>query len=318
MRFLGLQSTINFYDGLRSLLNTDMSIDRAVALAGETAAQPYRNWSPVVAETCATGQHLAQGLEKVGEDPFIVALINAGERSSRLPEMCAEIVAIHRHALLLRNEIISRSIYPFILAHAALVIPAFPAVFLGKAPIISLIYGPIFLWIIIAGFFIATKFTRSSGLGARLINVPFIKKLIEPFVLSNTLRVLSACGSAGMLWPDALQAAGSACGNQVIAKRIYQAAEDLRSQKLPDLPAAMRTITKHRVTLEMINVGHQTGELELKLHGAAEYHAAAFQSRAKWTAKAFLGILYGVAMILAALQIISMYMNMYSEALGEM
>ena len=110
----GLQATINFYDSLRSLLNSDLSVDRALQLAGERGPQPYRRWTPRLAAACGDGRHMADALRDVGEDSFVCALIDAGEKSSRLPEMCQEIADIHRHMLLLRNDIISRSIYPLL------------------------------------------------------------------------------------------------------------------------------------------------------------------------------------------------------------
>jgi type II secretory pathway component PulF len=318
MRFLGLAGTIAYYDSLRSLLNTDMPIDRAVTLAGERGAQPYRNWTPTISTACASGNHLAVGLREAGEDAFIVALIQAGETSSRLPEMCAEIVAIHRHALLLRNEIISRSIYPVILLHAATMIPAVPPLFLGQASPISLFYGPIIIWSLAVSFFILQQITRKSGLGSSLIDLPGIKALIEPFVLSNTLRVLAACGTAGLLWPDALQTAADASGNRVYAARLRNAAEELRTQRRDNLPDALGSVTQNRVVLELLNVGNVSGELEQKLNAAATLQAETFQSRARWTAKTLLGILYGIALVLAALQIIHQFMQLYGPVLEEL
>ena len=182
-------------------------------------------------------------------------------KSSRLPEMCQEIADIHRHTLLLRNDIISRSIYPFVLLHATLVIPAFPGVFLGQSSPMALLYGPMGLWGLIALLFLAAYVGRRFGVLGRLIDVPFIRLLLEPFILANALRVLSACGTAGMLWPDALNSSADACGNQVVAGRLRRAAEDLRHDRLPDLPAAIATITSNRFTQEQVAVGNTAGDL---------------------------------------------------------
>ena len=46
MRLRGLQATITYYDSLRSLLNSDLAVDRALQLAGERGPQPYRRWTP--------------------------------------------------------------------------------------------------------------------------------------------------------------------------------------------------------------------------------------------------------------------------------
>ena len=318
MRFLGLAATIAYYDNLRSLLNTDMAIDRAVTLAGERGAQPYRSWTSTISAACARGDHLAVGLHEAGEDAFIVALIEAGETSSRLPEMCAEIVAIHRHALGLRNEIISRSIYPIILLHAATMIPALPPIFLGKASPLSLFYGPLVIWAVALGLVALQRLTRQSGLGARLIDAPGFKSLLEPFVLSNTLRVLAACGTAGLLWPDALQTAATACGNRVYAQRLRQAAEELRTQKRDNLPDALGSVTQNRVVLDLVDVGNVSGDLEQKLGAAANLQADTFQSRARWTTKTLLGILYGAALLMAAWQIINQFMQLYGPVLNDL
>ena len=165
MRF-GLAGTIAYYDGLRSLLNTDMPIDRAVTLAGERGAQPYRAGPRPSAPPVRTATTWRDGLRHAGEDAFIVALIETGETSSRLP-MCQEIVDIHRHALLLRNEIISRSIYPVIFLHAATMIPAVPPIFLGRPTRSAYSMAPWQFGRWLVGY-VLQRLTRNS-LGARMI-----------------------------------------------------------------------------------------------------------------------------------------------------
>ena len=149
----------------------------------------------------------------------------------------------------------------------------------------ALMYGPLGLWAFIGCLFVAAYFARRFGVLGRLIDVPFIRSLLEPFILASALRVLSACGTAGMLWPDALNSSAEACGNQVIAGRLRRAAEDLRHDRLPDLPAAIATITNNRFTQEQVAVGNTAGELESRLHKAAIWHSDTFQTRSKWTAR---------------------------------
>ena len=80
----------------------------------------------------------------------------------------------------------------------------------------------------------------------------------------------------------------------------------------------LASVTNNRVVLELLEVGNVSGELEQKLSAAATLQAEAFQSRARWTTKTLLGILYGIALLVAVLQIINQFMQLYGPVLNEM
>ena len=295
-----------FHEQLRTLLDAGMPIARSVELAGEAAGGVHRERAKTWATGCSAGLPLAQQMRASGEDELDVALIEAGELSGRLGEMCLEIAAQHRHVIALRAMAIARLVYPAVITHVALVAAAVPSVFMRGGSPWLLLAGPVGLWVLIGGGFMGAFLLGRDG-WARVALVRGVRYLAWPWIAANACLALRAGLSAGMLAPRALELAADACGNRVIARRLNNAAKAVLSGGLPNVTAALRSVALPDEVVRLAEVGEHSGALDRELSRAAVLMRESFRLRSDWAARIACGTIYGVAMLLAALTVIMLY-----------
>jgi type II secretory pathway component PulF len=305
-----------FYHHLGMMLKTGIPLPQAIEHAGDAAGDWHRLQARDLARGCASGESLAAMLSRHGEHPLSIALIDAGERSGRMPEMCSEIEIYFDHCRTLRRLFMARTVYPALLIHAVLVIPQLPAVILGRAGVGSLLIGPGLLWAAIAAAFIANTVANRTGLFARLAFAPFLRELTRPFVAANTCLVLRAGMAAGLLHHQSLELAAPTCGNRIYAQRIRQQADALSRGATPNLTAALAALGFPALVVQVAQAGEIGGTLEDAMARAARIMREAFHDRTLWTVRIICGMIYGVAVIIAAATIISMYAG-YVTAIGQ-
>lgn len=297
-----------FYDQLRVLLATGMPIVQALELAAGVAPSPHRELGRSWSAGCAAGATLAAQLAQAGEPPLAVAMVRAGEASGRLPELCGEIAGYCRHAIALRTLVIGRLIYPAGLLHVALVAAAVPAVAMRGGSPWLLLAGPATLWAALAAAGIAARSASPTTL-ARLALLPGVHALTLPLVAGNVCLVLRAALGAGMLMAPALELAADACGNRVYAERLRTAAAGLSAGRLRDLTAALGACGFPAEVVQLVANGEVAGTLEETLARCATYQQERFRLRTEWTARVATGTVYGLAMLFAALTVISFWMG---------
>lgn len=313
-----LASAITFYGHLRSLIQAGFAIDRALELAGERAPVPYRTWAVQAADYCRKGGRLAEILARCGERPLVCALVEAGERSGALVGILEHLIAFDEQVLAARRLVIARSIYPVMVLHLALIVVALPGVIIRQEDPLWLLAGPAALWAV-AGVLVAIRsLLIRSGLLDRLLLLPGLGYLTRQFSAGSICLVLRAAGGAGMLHPEAIELAAGGCGNQVMGARLRAAARDLRHGRLPSLVAALATAHLPAETLELLAMGEQTGQLDQTCERAATLAFASFQSRLIWTAKIAAGILYGLAVIVTVIVLITTYAQYLNSVMKTM
>jgi type II secretory pathway component PulF len=138
-----------------------------------------------------------------------------------------------------------------------------------------------------------------------------------PMIVANTSQVLRAGLAAGMLVPDALELAAGGTGNRAMAERLRAAATDVRNGRLPDLAAALGACGFPSTELGLIANAEFAGKLEEVLRQVSVIAEESFRSRAMWTAKVFTGVVYTIALLVAAAAILSgagAYIGQINEA----
>lgn len=296
-----------FYHQLGVLLKAGLTIAQSLNHAGDAAVGWHRAHAKRWSEGCAAGRSLAEQLAESGEKELPRALIHAGEKSGRVPEMCQEIADFYQHCISLRRAVIGRLIYPLCLTHAMLVIPTLPAVVLGSQPPIALLYGPALFWTIIIAIVCVASLTLRTGAMARMaLWFPF-RGLSLPLIISNTCLIVRAGINAGMLHHQSLELAAGGCGNRVYRARLRAAAEGLAHGTVANLTQAFSRLAFTAEIVQICQNGEVSGKLEDAMGRAADFQRNAFRERTIWTAKIFTGTLYMLALIAAAITVISMY-----------
>jgi len=124
--------------------------------------------------------------------------------------------------------------------------------------------------------------------------------------------------SCPLLVPDALELAAGACANRELAVRLAEAGVAVRSGRLPDLVAALSACGMSGDELELIRTGERSGKLEEGLAQARVLAAERFAIRLQWTARAVTGAVYGLAMLIAAATIFTMFAKTYAPLMREL
>lgn len=303
---MGWKHTAGFFRQLAVLTRTGMPIGNSLRLAGETAGGAYRKLGLQWSNGCMAGADLASQLTAAGEPPLVCALVRAGESTGRLPELCARIADHFDQITALRSLAISRLIYPMMMLHVALIVPALPPIFLSDASPAWLLLGPGLLWAAIIAAVIIGRIWHESGVLARIALLPGPNFLTQPFLVCNLSLVLAAAMSAGLKARVALELAADAVGNRVIAQRLRTAAQQVDTGVIPDLTSALRQVRMPDSLLAVVATGEQAGTVDRSLDQVAVASRENFQFRALWATKIFTGVIYGAIVLYVAGTIISM------------
>lgn len=291
--------TATFHEQLAVTLNAGLTITQAVQLAGDTAGGELRAQGRQWSAGCAAGRGLAEQLASAHQPGFDVALIRAGETSGRLTEMCRDLAAHYRHRIELRSLVIGKLVYPVILIHVTLLALGVVLTFMsGWSPWIILVL-PFLLWVSVGAAWIVLRMLGATTRAKLALSGP-VAPLTLPLVAANTCTVLRAALSAGLLMPDALELTAGACGNQVLGRRLTEAAGNLRHNRIDSLAAAMANAGLPAIVVDLTTSGERSGKLDETLGQAATLMRESFRLHAEWTARITCGIIYGGAMLAAA------------------
>jgi type II secretory pathway component PulF len=141
---------------------------------------------------------------------------------------------------------------------------------------------------------------------------------LPPHLALSLAAVLGAAVSAGLLVPAALELAAGACANRELAARLTAVAREVRASRTPDLSAALAACGLAGDELELIRTGEKSGKLEEGLAQARSVAAERFAFRLQWTARLVTGTVYGIAVLIAAGTVLTMYNQVYGGLMREL
>lgn len=305
-------------ESLGSTLDAGLAPQIALGLAADAAGGAVGRRARTAAGRVATGTPLAEALAAAGEDALLCAVLAAGERSGRLPSLARQLAATFALRARLRDEIIGRLAYPALLIHVALVLVPLPWVVGGSLPAWAMAVGPLAVWTLVVAGWLGLRAGSRAGLLARLaLRQPF-RLLCRPALMADAAAVLGAALSAGLLVPESLELAAGACANRELASRLRDAASGVRTGRLPDLTAALAACGLEGDELELIRTGERSGKLEEGLGQARTVAAERFARRLQWTARLATGTIYGLAMLIAVISVLTMAFQVYAPLLQEL
>lgn len=296
------------FSSLGTTLESGLPPDRALELAASTAGGVVGTRARQAAMRVTSGTPLGQALEDAGEDPLACAVLRAGDKAGRTPVLCKQLGETYTLRAKLRDEVASRLAYPVLLIHIALILLPLPWV-VGENGISAwfMLLGPAVVWGLVGAGVITTWWSGKAGLLGRLaLRWPFAA-LCRPALAADSTAVLGAALSAGMLVPDALELAARACANRQLAQQFDAAAAGVRQHRIPDLTSALATCGFAGDILELVRTGEHSGKLEQGLGHARVVASERFAWRLNWTARLTTGTIYGIAMVIAAAAVFTMY-----------
>ena len=296
-------ATAAFYDQLRRYLQAGISMGDALAhLAGE-APGPYRDWAAQWSTACLNGEPLAAQLPE--QYPLAKALIYAGEKSGHLPEACERISAFYLLCHQQKRQLIGRSLYPVFLVHFATIVPVGAFSMAGFLPPWAAAVGPSLFWLTVLILFAAyTLLKYNATFHHWCLKFP-IGVVNRPLQGTMLCHVWESCCQAGLQYPEALRQGAQVSGNKFIQDILVKGAEEIEQENRIQFADVVRRLPLHKTTLDLCDSGERSGTLEDALRRAGGFEQERFESALKWATKIINGIIYGIAMLVAVIVILS-------------
>lgn len=301
-----------FYRQLAVLLRSGFHLTAAVPLAAGAAGGP---WPTRTAPWAAQDQRPLSELA-TGEPPLVRALLQAGERTGRLPDVCDHVADLGERLTSLQRHLLGRLWNPLLLIHVAMMIPALPRLVRGDAWLADLLLGPGLLWATVALVWWGIRMGWWDGLAARVAVVLPLSWLTEPLVAERVAEVAGAAHAAGLYHREALVLAAAACGNRVVADRLRHAADDLDARRVPSLAEALRRAGLTADAVGILTAAEAGGRLDQGFRQVAVLQQDRFRRRADLAVRVLGGLIYAGAAAYAAMTALQMYSEAMGSALG--
>jgi len=303
------QAQVRFTRELATMIAADVSVDRALAVLGQTTAHAGL---ATVAEKMRGRVREGQGLaQAAAEHPdvfssFYRATLRAGEAGGRLAEALGSLARYQERMGQLVSSVQSALIYPTLLALAALVslvvllvyvVPQFDQLFReaaaplpwGTRAVVGVSrfvvdFGWIVLLVGLAVWLYLRATWRRSGIGARadraVLQWPFIGDVVRRLETERLAHTLGTLLRNGILLPDALALAADAARSTAFSETIRHSIESVKSGST--LAAALdRGGVFPDVALELVRVGEEGGRLVEMLDRLAVSNAAEVETAIK-------------------------------------
>lgn len=322
-----LDAGIPLYEAIQTLREKESHADVARVLAALTTALSH-------------GQTLAQAMRADTEafSPLLVASIEASQRTGQMPQ------ALRQHAAYLawlgglRDKLVSAAIYPVILIGASLLVIAFLTVFVvprfaeiyedmgGELPWLS---GLLLRtgqtvgahpWLVLGGMALSMAAIVGvwrlpavrAAMSAQLWRMPVIGPRLRLIELASLYRTLGLLLQAGVAVVPAMQASAELMGPSLRAHLAQATVRVREGMRLSD--ALQQQTLSTPVSLRMVRVGEQTGELGPMLERAATFYDEELARFTDWIGKVVSPVLMLVMGTLIGGIVVLMYLPIFQVA----
>jgi len=300
---------IGFFVQMTLLLRAGISVPNAISrLAGDTEGTRLGVVLLNLREQITIGVQLHQAMAVYPRTfpPQVVAIVQAGEISGRLPEAFENLSGYYEWLDHLFGDIRQALVYPLIVTSASLalvlmlftfVVPRFVGLLTDlslEVPFITrvtmgisnfLVKGWPVILVVIVGGFVGIKMLLRSKRHARVIDralmsIPIFGQLIGMFALSRFTHNLGMLYKAGIPLLRGLEICKKLVGNHA----IEQAIEDVRIGVSEGTPFS-KGLAKHDVfpatVVTMISTGETSGTLDFALQSVSDYYNKIIPRRIK-------------------------------------
>jgi general secretion pathway protein F len=322
-----LDAGIPLFEAVHTLLEKEAAADVAAVLSR-------------INQALSQGQTLSQAMRAQPQafSTLLIASIEASQRTGQTSQ------ALRQHAAYLawlgglRDKLVSAAIYPAILIGASLLVITFLTVFV--VPRFADIYegmGGELPWLsgvllstgkavgdhpmaVLVGFGCLVAFivaawrapTVRAAVAAQAWQMPVIGPRLRLIELAALYRTLGLLLQAGVAIVPALDAAGELVGPS-LRRSVQQASARVRDgQRLSDSLQAHELATP--VSLRMMRVGEQTGELGTMLERAAGFYDEELARFTEWVGKVISPALMLIMGVLIGGIVVLMYLPIFQVA----
>ncbi|MGB9643006.1 MAG: type II secretion system F family protein [Candidatus Ratteibacteria bacterium] len=308
-----------FYRQMAVMLKAGIPINTALSQMKKHSA--IENISQTLLSSILKGETLSRAMEKQQKlfSQLEIKTVSAGEISGNLAELMEKLALYFESLQDVKYRLVAGMIYPAILLHAAILIPAIPLLFTKSVFAFFARILPMFILIYGTGFGIFVAFKALSRPEMREIRDTLAFKLplgfgrlFKNIAVIRFLHAFNCLYSAGVSITETIKLAAESSGNKVFEKELSRALG--RVERGSGLTEAFAdNVFLPSIVLEMFSTGQASGRLDETLDRAA-WH---LQNEVNLAVEAILKIVPVVIYLLVALYVASIIISFYARYLGE-
>lgn len=322
-----LAQRAELYQQLAQLTQAGFGLIQALTLLQRSPpARAFRPWLERVRERIEAGATLADALRAAAAEgtgqwvtTFDLPLLEAGERSGRLPACFALLGEYYATRAQVARELINNLLYPAFLVHAAAFILPFPQLVLGGDLGAYLgrtlgVLGPIWL-----GVFVLILAGQSrhgqrwhAGLEALLRPVPVLGSARRELALARLAMALEALINAGVNIVEAWELAARASGSARLRRVVSQWRPALDQGQTP-AEAVSRSGAFPDVFANLYHTGEISGQLDDSLRRLHRLYLDSALGKLRALAQWLPRLVYLIIVVVLAFQIISFWASYYNQ-----
>ena len=328
---------------LAVMVNAGVPIVRALGILGEQATNPKLKKAVMeLSEDVQQGSPMSESMRKFPKvfDRLYIAMIQAGEIGGVLDEVLNRLSKLLEDNARLQNQIKSALTYPLVVgAFAILVflgltiflIPIFADIFQSldgiELPLLTLVllkvsaflrsWWILVLFAIVVGIYFATAQYYKTPMGRRnldgvMLQIPLFGDLIQKNSVARFSRTFGALTRAGVPILTALEIVRDTAGNQVIADSVDRARVEVQSGgMISSALAEGKKTTFPAMSLQMMMIGEETGELDAMLMKVADFYEDEVEQAVKALTSIIEPIMIVVVGGMVAIILLAMYLPMF-------
>lgn len=270
-----LRQKEQLYHELSQLSRSGLPLVRALDILGQNTRTSAGRQARRVSRQLQNGGAVGPAFQAGGLGADDAAVLEAGEQTGRLPDVFAELSAFYGQLAAMRQQMITRSLYPLFVFHAGAILLSIPPALLGGGwPVffrsaVMMLGG---LYAVLAVIFLGGPFLQSlfatSPLLARIFGaVPLLGRFLTDWAGWKFASVLALFVRSGGGLLRGFQVAARVGGNADTAARVAVALPLV--QNGGRLSEALRGRIPEPLE-RALQVGEETGRFDVEIARAAE------------------------------------------------
>src|SRR4051794_21358413 len=311
-----------FYHQLGQLTAAGIGLLKGIEIQRRSPpAQSYKRPLSIVLGHLGQGSSFSESIRHTGSwmPEFDQALLDAGERSGRLPA-CFQMLAEHyAERSRLAKQLLADCAYPFFLFHFAILIGPFPDLFLSHKlfPYLGKTLGVLIpVYAVVAVIVLATRDERGerwrSIIESLLSAVPMIGSARRNLALARLCACLEGLISAGVTIVEAWDLAVAASGSPLLKREVARIKPFVLSGQTP-AEALSRSSAFPETFTHLYSTGEVTGQLDESLRRLQKMYQEEASRKLKAFSQWLPKIVYFAIVIMIAYRVVSFYQGYFGR-----
>ena len=290
-----LKDLAQWYRQFGTLINAGLNMHQSLVAVGDnTKNEKLKAFSADCARQVLAGGFISDVLAAYPWifPPMHLEMVRAAEMGGMMEDTLRNLGDYVEHEMEVRRLIARETLYPKIVMFVLLMLIGKPALFGGYPAIATFVvtgdghryfwetigFGlallvPIFAIVVMFRLFVFNSASMRNTYDSIKINLPIVGKIIRNFAVSKFARTYASLSAAGFPSSSALQIAGDASGNIVIARAGHYAMREAEKGCNPSA-ALVQTGQFDTMTIDMLRTAELSGSVDDMMLRVADYHEA--------------------------------------------